>query len=223
MSRSQILIKLNNMGIAASFDEILSSTNTAALYVSMIHPHAKVLVVGSQGLKDEMLQVGLRVVEDPTEADFLVAGFDKDLSYAKLEKALIAHLHGARFIATNDDGMLPTESGYRPGAGAVIGAISGMIKQAPEVIVGKPNEKILKEAFVRMNIDLDKAIIIGDSIGTDVRLAINLDIPSVLVLTGNTRSREEAVNSTYVPSFIVDSIADVLNLMQLNKPCDACV
>ena len=122
-------------------------------------------------------------------------------------------MNGARFIATNDDGMLPTETGFHPGAGAVIGAISGIIKKAPEVVVGKPNEKIIREVLKVMDVDLEKTIIIGDSIGTDIQLANNLHISSVLVLTGNTRSRSEVFKSKYIPSYIVDSIADVPSLM----------
>lgn len=74
-------------------------------------------------------------------------------------------------------------------------------------------KKIIREVLKVMDVDLEKTIIIGDSIGTDIQLANNLHISSVLVLTGNTRSRSEVFKSKYIPSYIVDSIADVPSLM----------
>lgn len=213
MSRQQILTKLNAVNIVASIDEILSSPNTTAQYVSSLSPQARILMIGSPGLKTEILNAGLTITDDPLEADFLIAGFDNSLSYEKLEKALQALLNGARFIATNDDGMLPTETGYRPGAGAIIGAITGMIKRPPDVIVGKPNEVIIRQVLKNMDVDITQAVIVGDSLGTDVKLAKNIGMRSILVLTGNTRSLHEIETSSNIPDFIINSLADLPNLL----------
>jgi len=213
MSRQQILTKLNSVNIVASIDEILSSPNTTAQYVSSLSPQAKILMIGSAGLKTEILNAGLTVTDNPLEADFLIAGFDNSLSYEKLEKALQALLNGAGFIATNDDGMLPTETGYRPGAGAIIGAITGMIKRPPDVIVGKPNEVIIRQALKNMGVVIPRAVIVGDSLGTDVQLAKNIGMRSILVLTGNTRSLNEIETSNNIPDFIINSLADLPNLL----------
>jgi len=213
MSRQQILTKLNSVNIVASIDEILSSPNTTAQYVSSLSPQAKILMIGSAGLKTEILNAGLTVTDNPLEADFLIAGFDNSLSYEKLEKALQALLNGAKFIATNDDGMLPTETGYRPGAGAIIGAITGMIKRPPDVIVGKPNEVIIRQVLKNMDVDISQAVIVGDSLGTDVKLAKNIGMRSILVLTGNTRSLHEIETSSNIPDFIINSLADLPNLL----------
>lgn len=52
---------------------------------------------------------------------------------------------------------------------------------------------------------------IGDTLETDIRGAVDLDLTSVLVLTGST-NMEQVAAYPYKPSFIVDSIDKVLDL-----------
>lgn len=214
MSRQQVQEKLARMGITASFEEILSSANLTARYISSRHPNAKVLMVGSLGLESELNDAKLMITKEPLEANYVVAGFDNTLTYDKLNIALQALLNGAVFVATNDDGMLPIETGFQPGAGAVVGAISGMIKRVPDVVVGKPNTQIIKQALTELGVSSRHALIVGDSLNTDVLLAHNMSMQSILVLSGNTRSTGEIGRNSYAPDYIVDSLADLPKLFE---------
>ncbi|MPN04659.1 Phosphoglycolate phosphatase [bioreactor metagenome] len=88
-----------------------------------------------------------------------------------------------------------------------------MIKRPPDVIVGKPNEVIIRQVLKDMDVDITQAVIVGDSLGTDVKLAKNIGMRSILVLTGNTRSLHEIETSSNIPDFIINSLADLPNLL----------
>ena len=56
-----------------------------------------------------------------------------------------------------------------------------------------------------------ETIMIGDTMETDIRGAVELGIPAYLVLTGSTK-RENVAGYPYQPTGILNSIADLLNL-----------
>ena len=67
----------------------------------------------------------------------VVAGMDRELTYAKAKVATRLILGGAEFVATNTDGTYPEPDGLSPGTGWVIGALQGATDVTPTVI-GKP-------------------------------------------------------------------------------------
>jgi arabinose operon protein AraL len=217
LSRNQVVAKLNKFDIDASADDVLVSSRATAEYIAGVSASARVFVLGSDGLAEEMTASGLEVISAPADAEFLAVGYDSSLNDERLGMALKALLAGARFIATNDDGMLPSEDGYRPGAGAVVGAVKGMIRREPDVIIGKPSHLILGDLLARTGMIGDECLVIGDSVGSDIQFARRMGAPSVLVLTGNTRSRAEAEQAVPRPDFIRDSISDIPALLGLKE------
>jgi len=216
-TRDGFVAKLCRMGIEAVPAEVVSSLYTAATYLSKTDPGAKVYPVGMPALQKELKNAGLKVVVKPEEAEYLVAGYDSQLNYEKLCPALKALLAGAKFIATNDDGMLPTELGYFPGAGATIGAIKGMIKKDPDLLVGKPNDLVLKLALSTMGLKVEDCAFVGDSLETDIMLANKVKMYSILVMTGNTKNEDEIKKSSFKPDCILSSLDEITNFLLLTN------
>lgn len=78
----------------------------------------KVYLVGTEALAAELSEYGIvTTVNDP---DIVLVGFDRELTYQKLEKACMFLDNGAEFIATNPDLLYPVKNGrYIPDCGSI--------------------------------------------------------------------------------------------------------
>jgi glycerol-1-phosphatase len=205
--RADYVSRLTAMGAPVSADRIVSSARATALYLQGELPDVKrVLVVGAGGLERELRDVGLEVVTsahaatrvsqeeiDGFEAagrpDAVVVGLDPQLTYLRLAVAADAIRAGARFVATNRDPTYPTERGLRPGAGSIVAALEASTGVTP-ISIGKPAPLLLEEAAKAAGGDAKDAVMIGDSLVTDVAAARAVGARSIFMLTGVT-SRDE--------------------------------
>lgn len=74
--------------------------------------------------------------------------------------------------------------------------------------VGKPNPFMLRAARKRIGLRTDEVAVIGDTMETDIRGAVDLGFESVLVLTGST-DRETLKKYPFQPTRVVESIAEL--------------
>jgi NagD protein len=124
-----------------------------------------------------------------------------------VEAALNMILGGARLVATNLDPNCPTQSGTRPGCGAIVAmleAASGL----KAFSVGKPSPVMLRGARRELGLSTDETIVIGDTLETDILGGVQLGYRTILVLSGGTR-REDLVRYAYGPDRVVESIAEL--------------
>lgn len=188
-SRVDYARRLERLGLKASTSNIVTSGRAATLWLRRFTSVDKVYVVGEQGLLWELQEEGLHPVETGVEAEAVVVGLDRSLTYRKLVEALRALERGAYFVATNIDHILPTEEGPIPGAGAIIAALEVASTRKPDVIAGKPNPWIIKSTLGE--IDYSRVAVVGDRVDTDIELALRLGAKPILVLTGVTRNLDE--------------------------------
>ncbi len=171
--------KLNRMGIRASMDEILTSSYATARWLLERYGDLGVLPVGESGLIEELVRAGHRVVGEE-EAEAVVVGLDRELTYSKLMRACRAVWRGALFVATNRDRYLPTEQGPVPGAGAVVAAIEAVAGKSP-VVIGKPETLMLERALRRMGLRKEEVVVVGDNPETDAEMALRAGVRCFLV------------------------------------------
>src|SRR5262249_50642220 len=129
------------------------------------------------------------------------------ISFEMVESALKMILGGAKLVATNLDPNCPTESGLRPGCGATV----AMLEAASGVkafSVGKPSPVMLRGARKELGLTTDQAVVIGDTMETDILGGTQLGFRTVLVLSGGT-GRDDLERFAYRPDKVVESIADV--------------
>jgi NagD protein len=72
--------------------------------------------------------------------------------------------------------------------------------------VGKPSPFMMRAARKRLGLRTAETVMVGDTMETDIRGALELGFHTVLVLTGNTQ-REDLARYPYRPTLVVDSIA----------------
>src|SRR5699024_5513149 len=121
-SREFYARKLNDMGIEAVVNEIVTSAWLTANFLKKNPSYGKVYMVGERQLKSELEYAGVPLVNEREKTDTILISFDTKLSYEKLQHAFLNIKNDARFIATNPDPVCPTPDGGLVDAGAIIAA-----------------------------------------------------------------------------------------------------
>jgi HAD superfamily hydrolase (TIGR01450 family) len=231
--RAEYVDRIAAMGAPVDADRIVSSPRATALYLADHEPSIRhVLTVGARGLERELEDAGLRVTRAADAAekirgagaegtdggngwdaagrpDAIVVGLDPRIDYLRLTVAADCVRAGARFIATNRDPVYPTERAIRPGAGAIVAAVEAASGVSP-VSIGKPEPYLLEEAARTAGREARDAIMIGDSLTTDVAAARAVGARSVLMLTGVTaRGAVDALSEAERPTAIAADAAEL--------------
>ncbi|UWU76021.1 HAD-IIA family hydrolase [Bradyrhizobium huanghuaihaiense] len=199
-----VVLKLTGFGLAIAPSQVVTSAVTAAELIRTNYPQlTRVFVVGAPSLVTAMRDVGLEVTERTPEV--VVMGLDRDITHEKMKIAVEAILNGAVFIGTNPDLLLPTASGFEPGAGATIAAVAAATQVQPS-IVGKPQVPMIETALSRLGTNRASTIMIGDQVPTDIQAGKRAGLVTVLVTTGVPMRQDP---SLMAPDFIVSSLRDV--------------
>lgn len=174
---------LTELGIPAEFEDVIASSQAGAhLLIERLPAGAKVLVVGTDALADEVRKVGLVPVGSHTdEPAAVIQGYHPRMPWGLLDEAAYAIQRGAWWVATNTDSTRPTDLGLVPGAGTAIAAVRAAVDVDP-VVAGKPFEPLMAEAVRRTG--AQRAIFVGDRIDTDISGAATVGIDSLFVFTG---------------------------------------
>jgi len=188
-TRRYYAYKLRRLGLRVSEDHIVTSGYAAAKWVAERKPGSNVYVVGEEGLAIECYLAGLNVVDVDAaiegEAEAVIVGLDRLVSYAKIKAALRSINSGALFVAANEDHVYPREDGLDPGAGSIVASIAKAAGREPDFVAGKPSPFMATLALE--GLEGAKALIIGDRLDTDMEMARRAGIDGLLVLTGVTR------------------------------------
>lgn len=216
--REGVLAQLQRFHVDAKLEEVYVVTHLLAREIARLENRATVYLVGAEGIRKELINHGLRVIDEPEEidylTDFVVAGNDPELSMTKLTRALRCLLKGARYAVPNMDVVYPAEDGYLPGSGVVAAAMQAMAGRKPDIMLGKPKPDLLLKAAESMELSPADCLMVGDSLQSDVPAAAAAGMPSLLVLSGGATS-EEIAKADPAPTFVTDSIADLPRLLGL--------
>ncbi len=215
-SREEYIAKFTRIGIPVTADDLVLSTYATARYVANEKTGARVYMVGASGLRDEIELAGLKLVEDPLQAEYVVVGsaFNGKGQLTpengeRITGALRALYHAnAKFVATNPDRIFPAKDGVIPGTGAVIGALSYMVDREPDAIIGKPSPYIVKIALDRLGLSGKECAIVGD-MDTDMLAGRGMEMATIFVRSG--AMTEDKLRSLGIsPNFAFDSVIDIL-------------
>jgi HAD superfamily hydrolase (TIGR01450 family) len=94
------LQKLAAMGCRVEKHRIMTSGDVAIGFLRTHYRGASVYLMGTEVLRRSFLQSGIRLTEDE-QPDVVVAAFDMELTYHKLERACTYLRNGAVFFATH--------------------------------------------------------------------------------------------------------------------------
>lgn len=210
INKKDYLNKLADMGIPCEPENIFSSGLAVGFFLSRKRKGKKVYLVGTEALAAELSEYGIvTTVNDP---DIVLVGFDRELTYQKLEKACMFLDNGAEFIATNPDLLYPVKNGrYIPDCGSICQMLTVATGKKP-FYIGKPNRYIIDLLIEKTGTSPEKTVLIGDRLYTDIAAGINAGIASVLVLSGET-DMQMLSESPHKPDMVARSVKDLIELL----------
>lgn len=201
--------KLAKLGIEATEDDFITSSQATAHYLKLYHQDARLYVCGTNSLKEELRKEGFTVTEVLEEVDCIVMGFDTELTFKKLED--VSRLLLTRelpYIATNPDYVCPTEFGSVPDCGSVCDMIYNATKKRP-VVIGKPTALMPELAMQKYGYKKEESAVIGDRIYTDIKSGLNAGITGILVLSGET-TKEILEESLEKPHLVLEDASKMI-------------
>jgi 4-nitrophenyl phosphatase len=179
---TQYAERLAGFGVRVSEAEVLPSCDVVADYLTTLAPPGThVFVVGETALADCIQARGFVVSDD--EAGIVVAGLDRQATFAKLAHATHLIRHGARFIGSNPDRTWPGETEIMPGAGSILAFLEAATGVKP-FIVAKPEPVMFQQALARMGSRREETAMIGDRLETDIEGGQRAGLKTILVLSG---------------------------------------
>lgn len=204
-TRRDVATRLDRLGIEVGEEHIFTCAMATARFLARQKPNGTAFVIGEGGLLTALHANGYSIVDkDP---DYVVVGEGRTLNFEMVEAALGMIRAGAKLVATNLDPNCPTQSGMRPGCGAVV----AMLETAAGVkafSVGKPSPVMLRAARKELGLASENTIVIGDTMETDILGGVQQGYRTILVLSGGTQ-RADLGHYAFMPDKIVESIADL--------------
>ncbi|MDR0729355.1 MAG: HAD-IIA family hydrolase [Prevotellaceae bacterium] len=203
--------RLHAIGIAATPDEIYTSGRATIDYLRTHHPSLRRLfILGAPGMIAEFEQAGFISTRDDAadHPDAVVVAFDTTLAYSRLCRAAWWVADNRPYIATNPDRVCPTD---RPtilvDCGSICAAIERATARTPDVVIGKPDPRMLEGIMQRHALRPHEIAMVGDRIYTDIAMAKNTCALGVLVLTGEARP-EDIARSPVKPDMVVNDLGE---------------
>lgn len=181
--------KLQGMGLPASPEDIVTTVFTTTQWILQNAPDAVVFPIAEEPLMRALRDAGIAVSDDPARIDIVVASYDRDLTWKKLQIAFEAiwfHKR-ARLIATNPDRFCPLPGGRgEVDAGPVIAALEHATGRPLDVNCGKPSPVMLETILRAIDIPVQRCVTTGDRLYTEIRMGIESGMDTALVFTGET-------------------------------------
>jgi len=216
-----LAVRLKHLGISdLSARHFYTSALNTADFLSETDPGCTAFVIGESGLQTALHE--RKIPNDAIKPRYVVVG-EGATTMERLTKAHECIEKGARLIATNPDNWCPVSSDKtRPGAGATAAFLEASTGRSA-YYCGKPNGYMFhrarrKLADIVLN-EPDNVVMIGDTMETDIRGAVEAGMQSFLVLTGSTQL-ELVGDYVYQPTRILQSVADLTEEVKTGKVSD---
>lgn len=179
----EVAAHLTDLGFEATPELVVTSAQSAARLLSEhLQPGSRALVIGTDGLAQEVREVGIGVTRSADDRPAaVIQGHSPDTGWAQLSEAALAIRAGALWIATNVDATLPSERGLLVGNGSMVAALKHATDTEP-LVAGKPAAPLMADAIARSR--SRKPLVVGDRLDTDIEGAHAVGLHSALVLTG---------------------------------------
>jgi len=121
--------------------------------------------------------------------DAVVVGLDTEFNYRKLciANVLLQRYPNAMLVATNEDAydLVGVDARHLPGNGSLVKALE-YCSQRKAINVGKPSVILAQLLEEEYGLNLERTLIVGDRLDTDIKFGKDCGMKSALVLTGCT-------------------------------------
>ncbi len=167
----------------------------------------RVRVAGAPLLAERCRAAGLETVDlgEPEQADVVLLGLHDSFAYQSLERLAACVEKGERLVVTNEDPWHPGPNGARvPETGALLAGVRA-VYPCDYLTVGKPEPLLFDRALELAGVAASEALMVGDSLYTDVAGARRAGIDSVWISFGRSLP-QRACGS---PSAVYESLSEL--------------
>ncbi|MDP6630490.1 MAG: HAD-IIA family hydrolase [Kiritimatiellia bacterium] len=200
-----VAAQLQGYGIECTAEDIWTSSQATAHYLEK----GSAYTIGEPALGEALLAEGFTITDE--SPDYVIVGFDRSFTYAKLKLACNLIHKGARFIATNPDHGLPLHDRVAPGTGALVAAVATGSKTEP-LFIGKPERRIMDMGAERMGLDPADILAVGDNLTTDIIAGQAAGMPTALILTGYSK-RADLETAPVQPDYVVETYTELRDIV----------
>ncbi len=206
--------KLERLGIDATVDDFLTSTDATILYLNKNFPGKKFYSMGTKSFNEQLFASGVNITTELSDDIFgLVISNDTELTFKKLDDACVLLGRGVEYIATNPDWVCPTSYGYVPDCGSFAEMLFRATGKRP-LFIGKPKPEMLLLAMEKHGYSKEETVMIGDRVYTDIASGYNAGVDTVFVLSGEGTLKDAELCDTK-PTYILENIREIYNRIKL--------
>ena len=200
------ITRLRRLGFPCEAENVFTSGMATAMYLNQNYPGKRVCLVGTEAFRRELEAEG--IVIDDENAQAVVCGFDTELVYRKLERAVHFLRKGVPFIAANPDWVCPMPGGeVLPDCGSICALLTAASGRKPTYI-GKPNRRMVDIISKQTGIPNREICCVGDRLYTDIAVGVNAGAVTVLVMSGETDAAM-LEKSDVKPDFVFADVAEL--------------
>ena len=219
-STDEYVQKLGRLGLDVGPENVLTSGAATIAFLKRRYDGKGVFLVGTPSLAREFGDGGIELVH-ASEADVAVLGFDTTVTYRKLQDLCVLVRQGRPYIATHPDVLCPTDGEPLVDIGAFVELVRAATGRVPDVVVGKPNPMMVSAIAEKLGARADELVSVGDRLYTDVRMAVENGMTSVLVLSGET-DVSMLSQARWRPHLVVRDLAELVQWLERAwDPCPA--
>ncbi|GAB3993100.1 hypothetical protein GCM10029992_03920 [Glycomyces albus] len=205
-------MRLRNSGLTVPEESIYTSAMATADFLRSQRPDGSAYVIGEAGLTTALHEIGYVLTD--YQPDYVVLGETRRYDFGALTTAVRLVKGGARFVCTNPDTTGPSPEGLMLGVGAVAAMITAATG-SQAYFPGKPNPLMMRNALRRIGAHSESTVMIGDRMDTDVLSGLEAGLETVLVMSGVTDSMGEVEKYPFRPNHVKDSVADLIDWIEL--------
>lgn len=199
--------KMEALGFRGLKDShFFTSAMAAASYMKNHCDIHSVFYIGEDGLREALLEQHFLITD--TDAEAVVVGLDKQLTYDKLCKAYEFLQQGAKLIGTNQDRRIPHGDQYLVGNGGIVSLLE-YCSETPAVFTGKPTSIMMKEILRYTNTSAENVVMIGDNLETDVAFGLNNHVRTIFVTSGVHQSKD-CQRFQIQPNLIIEDLMELV-------------
>lgn len=191
----QYVERLKGFGVDIEPWQVVTSSQGTAHAVAQRFPSGtKVFAIGEDGVRTALEEKGFEIlsVEDAPQAQVVVMGIDRNITFQKAAEATLLVRRGVPFYVTNTDKTFPTPRGEIPGAGSWISIITTATDAQP-IVAGKPFPFLMNLSLEKLGTEKKETLVVGDRLETDIAAGQAVGCPTALVLSGvSSKAQAEA-------------------------------
>lgn len=206
--------KFAKWDLSTEEEQFVTSGYMAIRYLKSYFQNQKIFVLGTKSYIAELQKQGILVTE-AVEDDVacVLAAYDSELNYQKLEKACeLLYRKEVAYLATNPDLCCPAPFGFIPDCGSICNMLEAAVYRKPKYL-GKPSREVVELCLERSGFTREETLVVGDRLYTDIACGIEEKAQTCLLLTGEAK-REDLESTIYKPDYCFETVRELLEFIE---------